>query len=269
MKKILLFGLVTVGGHLTYAQQTTGKLVYERVSQMQITLSDDQASEHIRNMLPRTRTENFELTFGNNQSLWKQSEKEMEEPTVFGDGAIQIRTASFGSDDVLYYNFDSKTRVERRELFDKTFIVDDSIRSLKWKMTGETKDILGHKCMKATSTQISKRTQMVMNDGAMEKKEIDDTSVVIAWFATDIPVQAGPAEYQGQLPGLILEMDIANGRQTFKALNISKDADIAQIKAPTGKKRYTADEFQKERNKMFEQMQKNGNGPGRVMRVMN
>ena len=100
----------------------------------------------------------------------------------------------------------------------------------------------------------------------MERKQVEDTSVVVAWFASDIPVSAGPAEYQGQLPGLILEMDVANGRQTFRATEISPKADIASIKEPTGKKHYTPEEFRKERDKMLDEMQRNGGGPGRVTR---
>jgi GLPGLI family protein len=269
MKKTLIVGLVIASGHFAAAQQTSGKITYERVVQMQVRLNDAHMNEEMQNMLPKTRKDNFELIFGDNQSLWKQQEKEMEDANTISDGGMQIRVTGGGSDDVLYNNFTSRTKTEQREFFDKKFIIDDSIRSLKWKMTGETKMILGHNCMKATASQISRRNQMSMENGKMERKEIEDTSVVIAWFATDIPVQAGPAEYQGQLPGAILEMDVANGRQTFKAINISTKADLAQIKAPTGKKRYTTEEYQIERNKMMDQMQKNGGGGGRVVRFDN
>jgi GLPGLI family protein len=269
MKKTLIFGLVIAAGHFAVAQQTSGKITYERVVQMQVRLNDPHMNEEMQNMLPKTRKDNFELIFGNNQSLWKQQEKEMEDVNTISDGGMQIRVMGGGSDDILYNNFTARTKTEQREFFDKKFIIDDSIKSLKWKMTGETKMILDHNCMKATASQISKRNQMSMENGKMERKEVEDTSVVIAWFATDIPVQAGPAEYQGQLPGAILEMDVANGRQTFKAINISSQADLAQIKAPTGKKRYTNEEYQKERNKMMDEMQKNGGGGGRVMRFSN
>ena len=47
---------------------------------------------------------------------------------------------------------------------------------------------------------------MTMDNGKMERKEIDDTSIIVAWFTTDIPVSAGP-EVQGQLPGLILGLE--------------------------------------------------------------
>jgi GLPGLI family protein len=101
----------------------------------------------------------------------------------------------------------------------------------------------------------------------MKRTEVADTSNIIAWIASDIPVSAGPAEYQGQLPGLILEMDINNGRQVYKALNISPKVDLASIKEPTGKKHYTPDEFKKERAKMIDEMSRNA-GPGtRVIRM--
>lgn len=135
-------------------------------------------------------------------------------------------------------------------------------------MTGETKTILNHNCMKATATQISQRMRMSMEDGKMERKEVADTATIVAWFATDIPVPAGPGEFQGQLPGLILEMNVSEGRVVYKATNISTKADVASIKEPTGKKRYTQEEFRKERDKMMEEMQRNNGGGGRRI-IMN
>ena len=105
---------------------------------------------------------------------------------------------------------------------------------------------------------------MNMDNGKMERKEVEDTSNIVAWFTTDIPVSAGPAEFQGQLPGLILEMDIHDGRQVYKALSISEKADVASIKEPSGKKHYTPDEFNKEREKMMDEMQKNNQGGDRM-----
>jgi GLPGLI family protein len=266
MKKIIVAGCVILIAMAGRTQQTQGKVTYERTVQMQIRINDDRMNEEMQNMLPKTRKDNFELVFGNNQSLWKQGEKEMEDETSFGGGGMQVRMIGGGLDDVLYSNFDNRTKTEQREFFDKKFIIDDSIRPLKWKMTTETKSILNHNCMKAVATQISKRPQIIMDNGKTERKEVSDTSQIIAWFATDIPVTAGPAEYQGQLPGLILEMDIANGRQVFIAKDISDKADLSVVKAPTGKKHCTPEEFRKEREKMMEEMQKNNSGPGRVIR---
>ena len=79
-------------------------------------------------------------------------------------------------------------------------------------------------------------------------------------------MSAGPSEFQGQLPGLILEMDVANGRQVYKAIELKDKADVAIIKEPTGKKQYTQEEFRKERDAMIQQMQHNNGGSNRVIR---
>ena len=269
MKRILITGFAVLSVGLLKAQQITGTVTYERTSKIQISFSDTHGSG-MEQQMPKTRTDKFELTFANNQSLWKSAEEDDNGTTdVSGadGGGMQIRMVVAGSNDVLYSNFETGKKVEKRELFDKSFIIDDTISKLKWKMTGETKTILGLPCMKATSQTIRTRTMMNMDNGKMDRKEIQDTSTVVAWFTTSIPVSAGPAEYQGQLPGLILEMDIKDGTQTFKAVGISEKADLTVIKEPTGKKHYTPNEFKKERDKMIEEMQKNNQGGNMRIRM--
>lgn len=252
---------------ITNAQTNQGKVVYDRTVQLQINFAG--MAGGMEQQMPTSRTDKYELTFGNNQTLWKQAENDMDDAggTFQTEGGGQIRMVVAGSNDVMYTNLETGKKVESREVMDKTFIVDDTISKLKWKMTGETKSILGHNCMKATSTRTSKRTMMNMDNGVMERKEIDDTSNIVAWFATDIPVSAGPSEFQGQLPGLILEMDIKDGTQTFKATSISEKADLASIKEPSGKKRYTQEQFKEEREKMFKEMEQNNGGGRRVIRM--
>ncbi|HOZ69437.1 MAG TPA: GLPGLI family protein [Chitinophagaceae bacterium] len=266
MKKLLLFGMALslAISNLT-AQQNQGKVTYNRTVKLQMSFAGMPGG--LEQQLPSSRTDKYELVFGNNQSLWKQGEQEPEEEQSFGDGGMQIRMVVAGSNDVLYCNFDNSRRVEKREMFDKTFIVDDTITKLKWKMTGESKTILNHNCMKAEAVRISKRMTMNMDNGKMERKEIDDTAKIVAWFAMDIPVSAGPSEFQGQLPGLILELDVRNGDQVYLANSIAETADLAVIKEPTGKKKYTQEEFKKEREKMMEEMNQNNGGNRRVIRM--
>jgi GLPGLI family protein len=266
MKKLLLCGMaLTLTISTLTAQQTQGKVNYSRTVKLQMSFAGMPGG--LEQQLPSSRTDKYELVFGNNQSLWKQGEQEPEEEQSFGDGGMQIRMVVAGSNDVLYCNFDNSRRVEKREMFDKTFIVDDTITKLKWKMTGESKTILNHNCMKAEAVRISKRMTMNMDNGKMEIKEIDDTAKIVAWFAMDIPVSAGPSEFQGQLPGLILELDVRNGDQVYLATGIAETTDLAVIKEPSGKKRYTAEEFKKEREKMMEEMNRNNQGGQRIIRM--
>lgn len=274
MKRILIAGLRTkalatvvclvLSVSLVQAQQKEGKVVYQRTSQVTARFNINGEDQ----VIPQTRKDNFEVTFGNNQSLWKAGEQEEEDaPSFSSEGGAQIRMIVAGSNDVLYTNFETGKRTEKREVMDKIFIVDDSVRSLKWKMTGETKTILDKPCMKAVATNITTRTTMNMENGKVERKEVQDTATIIAWFTSSIPVSAGPGEYQGQLPGLILEMDVANGRQKFVATSISEKADLTIIKEPTGKKHYTPEEFRVEREKMMKEMQQNNQGGHRQIRM--
>jgi len=255
---------------LSFSQVKQGTIVYSRTVQLQMQFRGGPGMpEGMEQNIPQSRTDKFELIFGNNQSIWRAVQQDEDDGGAFNSegGGMQIRMVVAGANDVVYHNFDNAQRIEKRELMEKNFIVADSIRPLKWKMTGETKSILNHNCMKATATRISTSMRMNMDNGVMERKEVQDTSMIIAWFASDIPVSAGPAEFQGQLPGTILEMDVNNGRQVFKATSISEKADLAIIKEPAGKKKLTPDEFRKERDKMFEEMQKNNQGGGRTIRI--
>jgi GLPGLI family protein len=259
MKKIMMAGCLLFTAGLAQAQQKEGKVVYERVSQMVARFNINGVDQE----MPRTRKDNFELIFGSGKSIWRTIEKDEDNEVSGGDG-MQIRMIVAGSNDVLYTNFENGKRTEKREFMDKTFIVDDSVAKLKWKMTGETKTILGKNCMKATTERITTQMRMNVDNGVVERKEVQDTAVVVAWFTNDIPVPAGPAEYQGQLPGLILEMDINNGRQKYTATSISDKADLAEIKEPTGKKHYTPAEFKAERDKLLAEMQQNNQGRGNI-----
>ena len=78
----------------------------------------------------------------------------------------------------------------------------------------------------------------------------------------------GPTTYQGQLPGLILELDENNGRTFFKAVEVSPKVSVSKIKEPKDGKKITAAEFDKERDKVMEEMRRNmPNGNG--VRTMN
>jgi GLPGLI family protein len=263
MRKILLASGSLLVASLLCAQQKEGKVVYERTMQMQIHVNDD--NDAAAQMLPKTRTDKFELTFSNNQSLWKHADEEIEN-TEFGGNGMQLSFVGPGQNDIVFHDFNKGRRIDQREMFDKKFIVEDSIRKLNWKLIGETQTILGHVCQKATTQRTGKRMQMTMDNGKMERKEIDDTSTIIAWFTTDIPVSAGP-EVQGQLPGLILALDMNDGRMVYKALEISPKVDLASVKEPTKGKKVTPDEFNIERNKMMDEMQRNnqGNGGNRII----
>ena len=264
MKEVILCCISIIMITAAHAQQKEGKIIYQRTAQLQIVTHDGPDGEQA---MPRTRTDKFEMNFANGQMIWKQMEDEMEDENVAGEGGgMVIRTIGGGMDDAVFCDFEKARRVEAREFFEKKFLISDSIRRGNWKLSDETKTILNHVCRKATSQRIGKRMMMTMDNGKMERKELDDTSAVVAWFTTDIPVPGGP-EMQGQLPGVILSMETNNGRTVYTALEISPKADIAAIREPTKGKKVTPDEFAIERNKMMDEMEKNSQGGNFRIRI--
>lgn len=248
------------------AQMKEGKVIYERTIQIQFrTMNPEMA-----NNLPPERKDKFELSFAGNQSLWEalpdMEENGNEVSSTDGMGGRQVMRFG-GPDEIIYYDIEKGKRVEQRELFSKNYIVEDSIRKLPWKMTGETKEILGHKVQKATAERYGFRQVMSMENGQMKREKQPDTTLITAWFAMDIPVAAGP-EFGGQLPGLILELNMNKGRIVYQAMEISPKVSVASIKAPTKGKKITNDEFDKEREKAFEEMRKNS-PPGMQIRIAN
>jgi GLPGLI family protein len=264
MKKILVIGCLALATGAATAQQREGRVVYERTMQLQLRIAGMEGAEH---MMPRTHTDKMEVLFANNQSLRRQLEDETPDETGFGGagGGMQIRVMGGGADAITYHNFTDSRLVEKREFATKQYLLTDSIRKQNWKLTGQTKTILNQVCQQATTQRIQRRMQMSMENGSMKREEVPDTMNIVAWFAPAIPVPAGP-DYQGQLPGLILEIDINNGRTVYKAIELSPKVEVNNIKEPKGGKKVTQEEFTVERDKALEEMQKNGGGNRRIIR---
>lgn len=79
------------------------------------------------------------------------------------------------------------------------YLVDEIADKINWKISDETKIILGYNCQEATG--------------------IWKGRTYTAWFTTDIPVSFGPWKLHG-LPGLILEANDKTGRITFSCTKV-------------------------------------------------
>lgn len=261
MKRVLLAAALALS--LTgFAQMKQGKVVYERTMQLQQFRPRD---PNIEVNMPQSRKDHFELAFSAEGSLWQNIPvAEGDGGTVSGPGFV-MRIG--GVNDVIHFNFATGKRVDQRELFDREFLVEDSVRKLAWKISDETKEILGHTARKATAQRVEQRPRVTMENGEMKREMVWDTSAVVAWFATDVPVPAGPQEFGGSLPGLILELDVNRGRIVYRAIELSPKVNVASIKEPRGGKRVTTGEFNKERDALMEEMRKNNPGRGRMIRM--
>lgn len=255
MKQLLLsFGIFA--SLLGQAQLKEGRIIYERNIQLPVRMfrTDDGSSAP---QPPRTRTDQFELLFGNNQSLWQYlptaNNEEAGTVTTRDGGSVMVMRV--GSNDVNYANLTTGLRVDQREVMDRNFVVTDSLRRNNWKLTEETKKVLTYTVRKAIGTNVVTRPRITMENGEMKREMVTDTVKVIAWFTTEIPVSVGPEA--GQLPGAILEMDVNNGQTVYRALEVSPKVSLSKIREPKDGKKVTQAEFVAERDKLMEEMRKN------------
>ncbi|WP_298739842.1 GLPGLI family protein [uncultured Chitinophaga sp.] len=245
-------------------QQKEGRVVYERTVQMQMRMMG--GGNEMEQMMPRTRKDKLEVLFGNDQSLRRTLDDDVQEDMTAERGGMQVRMMIAGANDITYTDFSAGRTVEQREFGARNYIVADSIKKLNWKLTGETKTILNYPCQQAVAQRIGKRNITSMENGELKNQEVADTMNITAWFTLAVPVPAGP-EYQGQLPGLILAIDVNNGRVVYEAVALSPKVDIADIKAPSKGRKVTAEEFAQEREKVMKEMQRNGGGRGTTIRI--
>ena len=110
-------------------------------------------------------------------------------------------------------DFEKNIMSEVFEMSGKTYIIDDSLKNLDWKILNDIKDVAGHICMKA------------MVQDTIKKQKI------VAWFAQDIPVNAGPERLYG-LPGLIMELDINDGVVIVEATKIEPLSITTEMDLP-------------------------------------
>jgi GLPGLI family protein len=256
MKKIFLIAASALT--LAAAAQTKeGRVVYERTMQMP-TRNFGNLPPDVQAQMPKSRTFQYELLFTPEHSLWQflpNAANDDQNTFVGGGGGVVIRMAG-AAGEATYVDYAKGSRVDQREMFERSFVVTDTIAKVQWKLSEETKPILQFTAHKATGTSIVIRPRVTMENGEMKREMVTDTVPVVAWYTTEIPVPAGP-DFQGQLPGLILELDINKGQNVTKAVEFSPKVATNKIKEPNEGKRMTAAEFSKEREKMMEEMRRN------------
>ena len=214
---------------ITHAQTKQGTIVYERKIDVHRRMEDEQ----MKAMVPQFRTDKHELLFNKNVSVYKSVEEE-EAPDPFDNGGgnrLMIRFGGPGDDGVLYKNFSNQKTLQQTSLGDKEYIIDDTIRTQQWKLADETKTILNHSCKKATT-------------------KTERGSDIVAWYAEDIPVPAGPENFGG-LPGAILLLDANNSEIVFTATEIKNDVSTKDLKEPASGKHITRVDFEKKVDEAF------------------
>ncbi|MBK7936122.1 MAG: GLPGLI family protein [Lewinellaceae bacterium] len=222
------------------AQNSEGIVQFEEKVNVHRSLPPDAAD--MKAMIPEFRTQKNELLFTETESLYRNVEEEEEDEEI-GGGGVQIRMQR--PEAVYYRNFAALRKINYQEFFGKNYLIMDTLAAGNWKISVDSKQILGYNCLKATTTDTTRKRE------------------IVAWFADALPLPSGPAQY-GQLPGMILEIDINNGEIVISAKKVEfKKLKKGEIEAPKKGEKISDAEFQKI---VAERLRENGGRPMRIIR---
>jgi GLPGLI family protein len=220
------------------AQNTNGKAYYVVKNTVKINLGNRQISEAQKAMIQKRinsiSTNNFVLSFTKNSSIYTEQEK-LEQDQENGIRAQRLGMLKMilnqGGNGKLYKNTTDNAYKNQVDLYGKTFLIQDSLQTIDWKITDDVKMIGKHTCFKATA--ILKNRGLPTNfrpeeqqtkDSKEEIKIKEEMIIVTAWFTLDIPVSQGPAMYYG-LPGLILEVNAGNTTILCSKIELNKEEE--------------------------------------------
>jgi GLPGLI family protein len=222
-----------------------GVITYEQVIKIEFDRSRiPEGMGDMAKLIPKEQRFQKLLTFTSTQSSYTAKVQEEEVVEERGPG-MRMRMMMERPDDQTFTDIKKARTVEQKEFFGRTFLIKDDIEKLEWKITGEQKEILGHPCMMATAMK--------------------DTIEVIAWFAPSIPANFGPETMGGQLPGMVLEVSLQEGKVTVTAINIEpRDVKKSEIGEPKKGKEVTQEEYREIVMSKMKEMreQRGGRGPG-------
>ncbi len=236
--------LIFLAYHISNAQ-TSGKIEYTETIKLEVKF--DGMTEDMKKMIPQSHSQQKELIFEGDLSLYKTKKGEVIEDVNMesDDGSFKIQFKMDDEvDDILYKDLVSKHRTHQKGILGKPFILEDNLQTYGWKLTGEKIKYLDYECHKAV----------------IEKED----EFIIAWYTPSIPVQIGPNDYHG-LPGAILMLSINDGKKEYKATEVQLDFEVGDsISKPKGYKvvdQVTFDKIEKEKEaeirKMFASKKRN------------
>ncbi len=278
MKKIMIaLAFIALATTTVMAQMKEGKIVYERKINMYRMITDPE----MRARIPEFRTSQFELLFNEQSSLFRSVPDE-DAPDPFANNGGDRGGQRFNfrmPETTTYTDINAQMQYESRPMFEKTFLVVDSLKPLKWKISEETKTIAKHLCKKATTSVAAQNIRIGGGGGprGMGRNNGDSTNrptaaitpketEVVVWYTEDISASVGPDNYTG-LPGAILEVDMDNGANVTMATEVTTKYPKKELVQPTKGDKMNRAQFQDAMKKLMEDMQRGGGMGGMRIRM--
>ncbi|WP_426326635.1 GLPGLI family protein [Pedobacter sp. R-06] len=148
---------------------------------------------------PQFKVAKSTLSFNKDKSLYKW-------PTVeeTANPNWAARDALVDLKNTIATDYNTRTSISQKAVYEDTYLVKDSLRKINWKITDETREIAGYECRRANAI-------------------IMDSIYVVAYYSNQIAVSGGPESFTG-LPGMILGLALPHQNITWFATKVTEVA---------------------------------------------
>ncbi|SKB99446.1 GLPGLI family protein [Parapedobacter luteus] len=171
--------------------------VYSILDKLYDNPQDVQMTRYVENYKsngPRFKTSSFILLFDAQTTLY--SPKDSNEP-------VSTVLSQYSSYNIVHTDFKDREVTSQKNVLGVEYILKNKIREIKWRLTGETREIAGFKCRRANGL-------------------LADSIYVVAFYTDKIITKGGPESFTG-LPGMILGLALPDEHITWFAKSYSSD----------------------------------------------
>jgi GLPGLI family protein len=217
MKKIFFVLVFFVAAFIVQSQTRfypTVKIEFEKTINVRAQYKDLdlQWYEMIKDRIPTTVLAYYDFIGDSSKSIFKPGR----------DVPIDPRTwyRAVADKNVVYTDFTTGKTISQKPVFEETFLVEDSILKIKWKITPDIRNIAGYECRKAIGL-------------------LNDSITLFAFYTDEIMISGGPEGIHG-LPGMILGVGIPRLHSTWFATKVEVlDINMKSVVPATKGKKVT------------------------------
>lgn len=166
--------------------------------------------EEFKNMIPEKVVNQYEFVGDTTQSLFREIKEAVLPANTWYE--------EVANKNVVFNNYSTLKTITQKPIAEETFLVEDSLMKIRWKLTNDTRNIAGYDCRKAIGF-------------------VDDTLAIFAFYTDELLVRGGPESVHG-LPGMILGVGVPRLHATWFATKVEVNGvSTAAVKPATkGKK---------------------------------
>lgn len=208
---LLFFSIAALVANAQVKFISSGHIEFEKRSN-QFSYYDQEEEQNtwiieMKKAFPKMVSETYVMDFNEDKTVYKMLKADPAGKYVWGRKPSE--------DDITVKDMRSGQIALQRDIFEQTYLIKDSLRNYKWRMTNETRTIAGFECRKAVTI-------------------ISDSVYIVAFYTEEITVSSGPESFGG-LPGMILGLAVPRLQMTWFATKVELKEPAATALTPKQK----------------------------------